>query len=91
MCEMLSAWHVAGALSMSAVLLFCTRNSLCDFKGHVEFKLMEIRKIACLGRSMGLSNTRESMIFLNVSTIFDLQCLYTCPPPHHYHQREKIL
>ena len=63
MCEVLSAWHVVGALSMSAVSLFYTRNSLCDFKGHVGFKLVEIRKIACLGRSMGLSNTCESMIF----------------------------
>lgn len=62
-CKVLSAWHKAGAISVSAVLLFYTSNSLCDFKRQVGFKLVDIRKAAYLGRSMGLNNTCESMVF----------------------------
>lgn len=59
MCEVLSAWHKAGAISVSAILLFYTRNSLCDFKGQVGLKLAEA---GYLGRSKVLNITREFMV-----------------------------
>lgn len=81
MCEVLSAWPKAGAVSVSAVVLFYTSNSRCDCRRQVGFKLVEIREAASLGRSMGLNNTYESMVFKkNVSAMFDLQCSYTSIP-----------